>query len=52
MEWLAKEMPKIGGKLMQSEDEIAAITAAIGASFAGVNLRQPPVVHYLLCLKQ
>ncbi|MFA6988965.1 MAG: 2-oxoacid:acceptor oxidoreductase subunit alpha, partial [Candidatus Gastranaerophilaceae bacterium] len=37
MEWLAKEMPKVGGKLIQSEDEIAAITSVIGASFAGVK---------------
>ena len=37
MEWLAREMPKVGGKLIQSEDEIAAITSVIGASFAGVK---------------
>ncbi|MBR6162773.1 2-oxoacid:acceptor oxidoreductase subunit alpha [bacterium] len=37
MEWLAKELPKFGGKMMQCEDEIAAINYALGASFAGVK---------------
>jgi 2-oxoglutarate ferredoxin oxidoreductase subunit alpha len=37
MEWLAREMPKVGGKLIQSEDEIASIAACIGASYAGVK---------------
>lgn len=37
MEWLAKEMPKFGGKMLQCEDEIAAIGYAIGASFGGVK---------------
>ena len=35
MEFLAAEFPKIGGTVMQAEDEIAAITMAIGASYAG-----------------
>lgn len=35
METLAKAMPRVGGVLLQTEDEIAAITACIGASFAG-----------------
>ena len=35
METLAKNMPKVGGVLLQTEDEIAAITSCIGASFAG-----------------
>ncbi|MBI4553313.1 MAG: 2-oxoacid:acceptor oxidoreductase subunit alpha [Candidatus Latescibacteria bacterium] len=35
METLAKFLPKVGGVLVQTEDEIAAITAVIGASFAG-----------------
>lgn len=35
METLAKAMPKVGGVLLQTEDEIAAITSCIGASFAG-----------------
>ena len=37
MEWLAKELPKFGGKMIQCEDEIAAINYALGASFAGVK---------------
>lgn len=37
MEFLAKEMPKIGGNMLQCEDEIAAVTAAIGASYGGVK---------------
>ena len=37
METLAKAMPKVDGVLMQTEDEIAAITAIIGASFTGVK---------------
>src|SRR5574344_507958 len=37
MEWLAKEAPKVGGKMLQSEDEIAAINACIGASLGGVK---------------
>lgn len=35
MEWMAKELPKFGGTFIQTEDEIAALTMAIGASFAG-----------------
>ncbi|MBE7705320.1 MAG: 2-oxoacid:acceptor oxidoreductase subunit alpha [Cyanobacteria bacterium SIG29] len=37
MEWLAKELPKLGGKMIQCEDEIAAINYALGSSFAGVK---------------
>ncbi|HZS75483.1 MAG TPA: 2-oxoacid:acceptor oxidoreductase subunit alpha [Ktedonobacteraceae bacterium] len=37
MEGLAKELPAIGGTFMQAEDEIAAITSVIGASFGGVR---------------
>ena len=37
MEWLAKELPKFGGKMLQCEDEIAAIQYAIGASYGGVK---------------
>jgi len=37
MEFLAKEMPRMGGNVLQCEDEIAAITAALGASFSGVK---------------
>ncbi len=35
LETLAAEMPKHGGRLLQAEDEIAAISATIGANFAG-----------------
>jgi len=37
MEFLAKEMPPMGGTLIQAEDEISAVTMAIGASFGGVK---------------
>ncbi len=37
MEWLAKELPKFGGKMLQCEDEIAAINYALGASYGGVK---------------
>ena len=37
MEWFAKELPKFNGKMIQCEDEIAAINYALGASFAGVK---------------
>ena len=33
----AKELPKLGGKFMQMEDEIASMGAVIGASCAGVK---------------
>lgn len=35
MEFLAKELPKLGGYVVQTEDEIAAIGVVLGASFAG-----------------
>jgi len=35
MEFLAKELPKLGGFVVQTEDEIAAIGTVLGASFAG-----------------
>jgi 2-oxoglutarate ferredoxin oxidoreductase subunit alpha len=35
MEFLAPLLPKVGGTLIQAEDEIAAITMCLGASFAG-----------------
>ncbi len=35
MEYLAKTLPENGGKVMQMEDEIAAIGAVIGSFFAG-----------------
>lgn len=37
MERLAVEMPRYGGKLLQTEDEIAAIAATIGAAYAGAR---------------
>ncbi len=37
MEFLAKEMPRLKGNVIQCEDEIAAITAALGASFSGAK---------------
>lgn len=37
MEYLAKELPKVGGVVVQAEDEISAINMAIGASFAGAR---------------
>jgi 2-oxoglutarate ferredoxin oxidoreductase subunit alpha len=35
MELLRRELPKYGGTFVQTEDEIAAISMAIGASFGG-----------------
>lgn len=37
MEFLASEFPRVGGTMIQAEDEIAAIGMAIGASFTGVR---------------
>lgn len=37
MEWLAKELPKVGGEMLQCEDEIAAVVTAIGASYGGAK---------------
>ena len=37
MEYLIKSLPKFGGTVVQTEDEIAAVTMAIGANFAGVR---------------
>ena len=36
-EGMAKKLPKIGGKFMQMEDEIASMAAVIGASMAGLK---------------
>ncbi len=36
LEWLANNLPKLGGELVQAEDELASINQAIGASFGGV----------------
>jgi 2-oxoglutarate/2-oxoacid ferredoxin oxidoreductase subunit alpha len=35
MEFLADELPKLGGAVIQAEDEIAAIGMVLGASYAG-----------------
>ena len=35
MEYLARHLPRVGGVVIQTEDEIAAICSCIGASFAG-----------------
>lgn len=35
MEWLAAHLPKVGGKVLQAEDEISAICGVAGASWAG-----------------
>jgi 2-oxoglutarate ferredoxin oxidoreductase subunit alpha len=36
-EWLALQFPEFGGLVVQTEDELAAINMAIGASYAGVR---------------
>jgi 2-oxoglutarate ferredoxin oxidoreductase subunit alpha len=41
LETLAKLMPKVGGKAIQLEDEIAAISACIGASYGGAKAITP-----------
>ncbi len=37
MEYLSAKLPALGGLMLQTEDEIAAITMAIGASYGGVR---------------
>jgi 2-oxoglutarate/2-oxoacid ferredoxin oxidoreductase subunit alpha len=37
LEWMAKQLPRFGGIAVQAEDELAAITMTLGASFAGVR---------------
>src|SRR5690606_20145084 len=37
MEYLIKVLPKYGGTVIQTEDEIAAITMALGANFGGAR---------------
>jgi len=36
LEWLAPALVKVGGTLVQAEDELASINMALGASFGGV----------------
>jgi len=40
-ETLTRLMPKVGGRAIQMEDEIASISAIIGASFAGEKVLTP-----------
>lgn len=35
LEWLSPNLPKVGGVLVQAEDELASINMVIGASFGG-----------------
>ncbi|RDI47377.1 2-oxoacid:acceptor oxidoreductase subunit alpha [Falsibacillus pallidus] len=37
MEYLIKKLPSVGGTVIQTEDEIAAATMAIGSNYAGVR---------------
>ncbi|RST77201.1 2-oxoacid:acceptor oxidoreductase subunit alpha [Siminovitchia acidinfaciens] len=37
MEYLIKQLPKVGGTVIQTEDEIAAVTMAIGSNYAGAR---------------
>lgn len=37
MEWLAWQLPKVGGLMLQAEDEIASLAMCIGASYGGVK---------------
>lgn len=37
MEWLAKRLPKFGGVVKQTEDELSAINMAIGAALTGTR---------------
>lgn len=37
MEYLIKTLPKFGGTVVQTEDELAAITMVIGANYGGVR---------------
>ena len=36
LEWLSSALPKVGGSLVQAEDELSSINMAIGASYGGV----------------
>ncbi|WP_440997036.1 2-oxoacid:acceptor oxidoreductase subunit alpha [Arhodomonas sp. SL1] len=35
LEWLSPELPRLGGCLVQAEDELASVNMCIGASFGG-----------------
>jgi 2-oxoglutarate ferredoxin oxidoreductase subunit alpha len=36
LEWMSSALPRVGGTLVQAEDELASINMAIGASYGGV----------------
>jgi 2-oxoglutarate ferredoxin oxidoreductase subunit alpha len=36
LEWLAPALPKVGGTLVQAEDELASVNMIIGSSYGGV----------------
>jgi 2-oxoglutarate ferredoxin oxidoreductase subunit alpha len=36
LEWLAPALPKVGGALVQAEDELASINMIVGSSYGGV----------------
>lgn len=36
LEWMSSALPKVGGTLVQAEDELASINMAIGGSFGGI----------------
>ncbi len=36
LEWMAPNLVKVGGSLLQAEDELASVNMAIGASYGGV----------------
>ncbi|MEJ7279222.1 2-oxoacid:acceptor oxidoreductase subunit alpha, partial [Staphylococcus epidermidis] len=37
MEYMIENLPKVGGTVVQTEDEIAAANMAIGSNYAGVR---------------
>jgi len=37
LEFLARHLPKFGGKVIQNEDEISALATCVGASYAGAK---------------
>ena len=43
MEYMIANLPKVDGTVVQTEDEIAAATMAIGANYAGEDLQQVQV---------
>ncbi|MFN8539861.1 MAG: 2-oxoacid:acceptor oxidoreductase subunit alpha [Thermomicrobiales bacterium] len=41
LEWLASELPKVGGVVVQAEDELAAMAMVVGAGYSGVKSMTP-----------